>query len=166
MSSDLLHAIHDSSLATFIRESASLFPWIEGTHVLSITLVVGTIAIVDLRLLGYRSHRKGAKQLIKDLLPFTWAMFATAMVTGSLMFISNAPTYWINTQFRIKLCMIALAGLNMAVFHLTAYRKIDDWDETLPPPKLARIAGATSLFLWVLTVFLGRWIGFTLTPGA
>ena len=166
MSSDLLHALHDSSLATSIRESTFLFPWIEGLHVLSITLVVGTIAIVDLRLLGYRSHRRGAKQLIQDLLPFTWVMFAIAIVTGSLMFISNAPTYWINMQFRIKLCMIVFAGLNMAVFHLTAYRKIGDWDETLPPPTLARIAGATSLFLWILTVFFGRWIGFTLTHAA
>lgn len=164
MSSDLLHTIYDSPLATHIRESASLFPWIEGAHVVAITLVVGTIAIVDLRLLGYRSHRRGAKQLINDLLPFTWVMFAIAIVTGSLMFISNAPTYWANLQFRIKLGTIVLAGLNMALFHLTAHRSIDDWDQSHPPPAGARIAGATSLCLWILVVFFGRWIGFTLTP--
>jgi hypothetical protein len=98
------------------------------------------------------------------MLPFTWGMFAIAATTGSLMFISNAPAYWADTQFRIKLGMIVLAGLNMAFFHLTAYRKIVDWDETLPPPILARAAGATSLFLWILTVFFGRWVGFTLMP--
>jgi hypothetical protein len=164
MSIELLQFLHDSSLATFIRESPSLFPWIEALHVLAITLVVGTIAIVDLRLLGYRSHRKGARRLIKDMLPLTWGMFATAVVTGSLMFISNAPSYWMNTQFRIKLCMIILAGLNMAIFHLTAYRKIGEWDESLPPPTLARVAGAASLLLWISTVFFGRWVGFTLSP--
>jgi hypothetical protein len=164
MSINLLQSLYDSSIATFIREGASLFPWIEAFHVLAITLVVGTIAIVDLRLLGYRSHRKGARRLIKDMLPFTWGMFAIAVLTGSLMFISNAPSYWMNTQFRIKLCMIILAGLNMAIFHVTAYRKISEWDESVPPPMLARVAGATSLLLWMLTVFFGRWVGFTLSP--
>ena len=126
MSADLIKAINDSSIAIHIRESATLFPWIEGIHVLAITIVVGTIAIVDLRLLGFQAHRKNAEQLIKELLPFTWIMFVTAVATGTLMFISNASTYWINTQFRIKLFMILLAGLNMAFFHLTAYRKIGD----------------------------------------
>ncbi|MDB5675308.1 MAG: hypothetical protein JWM65_2290, partial [Sphingomonas bacterium] len=114
MSSDLLQILYDSSLSVSIREGSSLFPWIESFHVLAITLVVGTIAIVDLRLLGYQSHRRGAKQLIRDMLPFTWGMFAIAATTGSLMFISNAPAYWADTQFRIKLGMIVLAGLNMA----------------------------------------------------
>jgi len=80
------------------------------------------------------------------------------------MFTSNAPAYWADTQFRIKLGMIVLAGLNMVIFHVTAYRKIVDWDEALPPPILARAAGATSLLLWILTVFFGRWVGFTLMP--
>ncbi|MDB5710045.1 MAG: hypothetical protein JWL96_2115 [Sphingomonas bacterium] len=164
MSSDLLQILYDSSLSVAIREGSSLFPWIESFHVLAITLVVGTIAIVDLRLLGYQSHRSGAKRLIRDMLPFTWGMFAIAATTGSLMFISNAPAYWADTQFRIKLGMIVLAGLNMAFFHVTAYRQIVDWDEMLPPPILARAAGATSLLLWILTVFFGRWVGFTLMP--
>ena len=53
----------------------------------------------------------------------------------------------------------------MAFFHLTAYRKIGDWAEASSPPTLARVAGATSLSLWILTIFFGRWIGFTLSPG-
>jgi hypothetical protein len=162
--SDIPQYLYDTPLAIALREGASLFPWVESIHVLAITLVVGTIAIVDLRLIGFSAHRKSADRLIRDMLPYTWVAFAVAVVTGTLMFISNAPSYWANTEFRVKLCLIVLAGLNMAFFHLTSYRKIGHWDENSPPPGLVRAAGLTSLTLWVLAVFFGRWIGFTLAP--
>jgi hypothetical protein len=159
---DLLQSINDSPVGTGIRESTVLFPWIETVHVLMTTTVVGTIAIVDLRLLGYASHRRGARQLIIELLPFTWVAFVCAVITGLLLFSSNAVNYAADAPFLAKMCALALAGLNMAFFHLTAYRKIGQWDDALPPPAAARIAGATSLGLWILIVFLGRWIGFTI----
>jgi len=159
---DLLQSINDSPVGAGIRESTVLFPWIETVHVIMTTTVVGTIAIVDLRLLGYASHRRGARQLIIDLLPFTWVAFACAVITGLLLFSSNALNYWADVPFLAKMCALAFAGINMAFFHLTAYRKIGQWDDALPPPAAARIAGATSLGLWILIVFLGRWIGFTI----
>ena len=90
---DLLQAISDTPVGAGIRESGVLFPWIESVHVLAATTVVGTIAIVDLRLLGYASHRRGARKLILDLLPFTWVAFALALITGALLFTSNAVVY-------------------------------------------------------------------------
>jgi len=156
-----LQSLYDSTAGSSIRESGVLFPSIESIHVLMATTVVGTIAIVDLRLIGYASHRKGARQLILDLLPFTWGAFALAAVTGSLLFISNAPNYAANVPFVSKMAALIFAGINMAIFHLTAYRRIGQWDDTLPPPRGVRIAGATSLAVWIVIVFLGRWIGFT-----
>ena len=157
-----LQSLYDSAVGSGIRESGVLFPWIESIHVLMATTVVGSIAIVDLRLIGYASHRKGARQLILDLLPFTWAAFALAVTTGLLMFTSNALGYAANAQFVSKMIVLVLAGFNMAIFHLTAYRRIGQWNDALPPPWGARIAGATSLTLWIVIVFLGRWIGFTI----
>jgi hypothetical protein len=100
--------------------------------------------------------------LISELLPYTWAAFALALVTGALMFISNALSYVNNIQFLLKLLAIFAAGLNMGVFHMTAHRKIAQWDESMPPPAAARTAGIVSLALWILVIGLGRWIGFTL----
>src|ERR1017187_1897898 len=158
----LLQSIYNSALGSGIRESGVLFPWIESIHVLMATTVVGSIAIVDLRLIGYASHRRGAQQLILDLLPFTWGAFALAAITGSLLFTSNAPSYAANGPFVSKMVVLLLAGINMAIFHLTAYRRIVQWNDALPPPPSVRIAGATSLVLWIVVVFLGRWIGFTI----
>ena len=157
----LLQSLYDSSLGTAIRESSTLFPWIESLHVLMIATVVGTIVMVDLRLIGFSAHRRGARQLIVEMLPFTWVAFAVAAITGSLLFVSNATGYAESLPFRCKLVAIAIAGINMAIFHMTAYRKIGEWDDALPTPAGARIAGITSLMLWVLIVFLGRWIGYS-----
>ena len=159
-SGGLMQALHDSSIGTAIRESSTLFPWIESTHVLMIATVVGTIAIVDLRLIGVSAHRRGARQLIIDMLPFTWVAFVIAVITGSLLFLSNATGYYESLPFRLKMVSIVIAGLNMMVFHLTAYRKIGDWDDRLPTPRGVKIAGITSLTLWILIIFLGRWIGY------
>ena len=148
--------------ARAISQGAVAFPMLESVHVLAIALVVGTIAIVDLRLLGYPSHRRGVRQLVRDLVPYTWAAFAVAGIAGSLLFISNAPKYAHDTQFQWKMALILAAAVNMGVFHLTIYRSVHEWDESSPAPLAARVAGATSLCLWIAVVFLGRWVGFTL----
>lgn len=153
--------IGQSSLAQSIQFSDTAFPWLESTHVLCLAIVFGSILIVDLRLLGFASYRRSARQLIVDLLPFTWVAFVGAAITGTLLFVSNAAMYWQSTPFMIKMAAIALAGINMAVFHLGAYKNIGDWDEASSPPSGARLAGMFSLSLWVLVIFLGRWIGFS-----
>ena len=159
--SDLLQKLADSPIGSSIHESGIAFASIESLHVVMIVTLVGSIAIVDLRLLGYRAHGRGAHQLMTDLLPFTWGAFGLAAVTGGLLFTSQAPSYWESVPFRLKMVVLLLAGANMMGFHLTAYRKIAVWDESLRPPVVARIAGALSLGLWVAVIFLGRWVGFS-----
>jgi hypothetical protein len=157
---NVLQAVYNSSLAGAIREVGVLFPTIETLHVIAVTLVLGTIAIVDLRLMGYASHRRSAQRLIVELLPFTWAAFALAVATGLLLFAAKSIDYAQNSMFLAKMVVLVLAGMNMAVFHFGIHRQIGAWHETLPPPMAARLAGGTSLALWVAVVFLGRWIGF------
>jgi uncharacterized membrane protein len=156
----LLQPLEASAVAAQIRESAAVFPALESVHVIGIALVFGTIAVVDLRLLGIASHRRSALRLIEELLPYTWVAFAACLITGLLMFVSNATTYAQNSVFWWKMGVLLLAGLNMGIFHLGAYRRINEWDTTLPPPGPARLAGFSSLTLWVSVICLGRWIGF------
>ncbi|MDF8333740.1 DUF6644 family protein [Novosphingobium cyanobacteriorum] len=157
-----LQQVYDLPISATIRENVNAFPLLESLHVLAITLVFGTILIVDLRLLGVGAHRRSADRLIRELLPFTWIAFALAVVTGSLLFASNAPAYAANREFQLKLVAIAAAGVNMLIFHATAHRKIAGWDLDLPPPAAVRVSGFLSLLLWTVVIVLGRWIGFTL----
>lgn len=156
----LLQTLHDLPLAAAIRENDLYFPAIETVHVAAIAVVFGSIAVVDLRLLGFAAHRRSAARLTGELLPFTWVGFALAVISGGLMFISNAPDYVANPWFLAKFVFLGLAGINMLVFHFTTYRTIADWDSG-PAPARARLAGLLSILLWTLVILCGRWIAFS-----
>ena len=150
-------------IASAIAENEILFPWIESVHVLAIVLVVGTISIVDLRLLGIASLDLTVRRLMRDVIPYTWGAFAVAAVTGSLMFSSDAVHYAHNFLFRGKLVLLALAGLNMAVFHFIGIGDVERWDTgTGHTPIAAKVAATISLLVWIAVVAFGREIGFTM----
>jgi hypothetical protein len=154
--------LQTTTVATAISENEILFPWIESVHVLAIVLVVGTISIVDLRLLGVASLDRTVRRLMTDVLPYTWGAFAVAAVTGSLMFSSDAVHYAHNFFFRGKLILLALAGLNMAVFHLAGMGDVERWGATGQTPVAAKAAAGVSLLVWIAVVAFGRGIGFTM----
>jgi hypothetical protein len=162
----LLTALYDSALAKAIRDSLLAFPLIEAAHVIAITLVFGTIAIVDLRLLGVASGHRPFTRLAPEILKWTWIAFALAVVTGGLMFISNAHVYFENLPFRIKMVLMLLAGINMGVFQVLAHRSVHLWDDRAAAPLAGRAAAVLSLALWLGVIGAGRLIGFTSTQRA
>ena len=157
-------SLYDSSIGVAIRENGLLFPWIESVHVLAITLVVGSIGVVDMRLLGIASRNRAVSRLTGDVLPLTWTAFIVAAITGTLLFTSNAVKYSHNGYFQAKMALLVLAFLNMLVFHLVTSRGIERWDESPHVPAPVRLAGGVSLALWILIIVCGRWIGFTMSP--
>ncbi len=158
--SDLLTHLEATPYATAVRESTWLFPTIETLHVLSITLVVGTIMIVDLRLINVASRGRPVSELMRETLPWTWLAFLSAVITGGSLFSSSAVKYAHNWQFETKMLMLLLAGINMAIFHLGSYRSVALWDRDVMTPLGARVAGGLSLAIWVTVICLGRWVGF------
>ena len=164
MLQDLIAFVEHGTLGELVRENDLLFPFIESVHVLAVCLVVGSIAVVDLRLLGFASVDRPVGRLMRSILPITVGAFALAVAAGSLLFISHASKYLENRFFIAKITLIALAGVNMAVFHLIGARNLDQWENDTLPPLFARVAGGLSLFLWVSVVACGRWIGFTMPP--
>lgn len=159
----MLEWLQRTSLAVNIRDSLFAFPLIESTHVIGLTLVFGTIAIIDLRLLGLASTNRPFQRLAADILKWTWAAFAVSAVTGSLMFITNASVYYHNAYFRAKIALLFLAALNMLVFELTTRRTVAQWDRDASPPPLGRAIAAASLVIWICVIITGRMIGFTTT---
>jgi len=135
------------------------FPLIESIHVIAITLVVGSILWVDLRLLGLAATRLPVSTLSQQLLPWTWGAFAVSTVSGLAMFITRASAHVDNPAFRWKILLLVLAGANMAYFHFRVYKSVHEWDENIAPPRQLKIIGATSLLLWSGVMLSGRWIG-------
>jgi hypothetical protein len=152
--------LQELSFPTQIRESEWLFPTIETVHVFALVLVVGSIMTVDLRLLGFTNKERSFSEVAGEMLPWTWVAFTVAAVAGLLMFSSKALVYYGNIPFRLKMCCLLLAGINMVLFHWLGTRHLETWDRRRPPSS-ARLAGGASLLLWTTIVAAGRWIGFT-----
>ena len=157
----LMDWLQASSLAVFIHKTAWAFTTIELVHVFAISLVIGTIAIVDFRLLGLTSTKRPFTELARGLLPWTWAAFVLAAIAGSLLFISQATEYFVNTTFWIKMSVMVLAGINMLIFEFITVRGVQNWDLEPTPPLPARLAGGISFTCWVLVFIFGRWNGFS-----
>ena len=135
------------------------FPFLESIHVLAVGLVVGSILLVDLRLLGVTALAVPASRMTRELIPWTWGAFVIAVITGTGLFMTRASAYIENPAFQIKLIGLFLAGANMAWFQLKTFKDVDQWDTFVVTPPAARLAGVASLLLWVIVVFAGRWVG-------
>jgi len=83
-------------------------------------------------------------------------------LSGSLLYTIESGRLYNNIFFRIKVAALLLAGLNVLIFHLTIYRKVEEWDRAPTTPLQARIAGTLSILLWFCIMAAGRAIGYTL----
>jgi hypothetical protein len=160
MIKDLLHWLQSTEVALYISQSGWSFSALEMVHVTATTLIVGMIAIVDLRLIGLGPKGAAVSELYREVIPVTWAAFTVAAVTGVLLFTSQAMDYYVNAAVRLKFSLLALIAVNMLVFHYAIYPGVGKWDRDAPVPLAARLAGATSLLSWVMVVAAARWIAY------
>jgi hypothetical protein len=157
----IIQSIETSFFGEWMRTNLLAMPWVNALHVLCISVVFGTVLVVDLRLLGLFDRHRAVTKVADEMLRLTWAAFAGAVLTGALFFAANSTTYWFNMAFRFKMLAILLAGVNMAVFQFVTYRGVAAWDRNAPTPRAARLAGALSILIWMTVIVLGRVIGFT-----
>ncbi len=136
-----------------INSQEWVFPAIQSLHFIGFALSIGTIAIVDLRLLGFGMRRQTSAELAADFAPWTLAGIAVMLTTGPLMFSTDAVAYHYNPSFQFKMVCLMLA----LRFHFTLHRRAVRPDVS---PIAAKLAGATSLLLWTAVVAGGRMIAF------
>ena len=151
---EICQALEQTTISTMVRESA--FPYVEGAHVLGLSLSIGTVMWFDLRLLGAAMRTRPVSEVFQDLKAWMFAGFGIMFLTGGLLFSAHATKVYANGYFRVKMGLLILAGLNTAVFHLSIARRQSQWDKAAVPPLAAQAAGLLSLALWFSVVAVGR----------
>jgi hypothetical protein len=152
----IIHWMQNSDIGTGIRESIWLFPIVETTHVLALALSVGVLVWFDLRLMGWGMKHEPVSQIHKQVMPFAFVGFAIMMLTGVLLFWSEAEKCYLSGFFRLKVLFLVLAGLNAGIFELGTKKSIEDWDKYPVPPPKARMAGLISILSWTAVIIAGR----------
>jgi hypothetical protein len=154
-----LGALEASGLGRAMREWLWLYPGVEIVHIVGIALLFGSIAVLDLRLLGF-SRGVSAKRLAAHVLPWTAAAFLLIVPSGLMMFSAHAAEFIASGVFAVKMSVILLAAVNAAMFHAGVFRTVEAWDVDAPPPAAARAAGALSLAAWIGVIGCGRLLAY------
>jgi len=154
----VLEWLHTSWLGQAMRDIPWLFPTFEGLHFVGMALLLGSIGIIDLRILGF------AKGLpvgpLHRLLPLAFFGFALNVITGIAFVCSDPQSYWIVPAFRFKMLLILLAGANAIWFWISILKHVDEWGPDAQASRQAKIIAAASLLFWVSVVTAGRFIAF------
>jgi uncharacterized protein DUF6644 len=154
--------LDSTRLNAALRQSNWAFPALDTIHTLGIVLVAGAIMLVDLRLLGLGLRGVPIPQLVQRIVPATLAGFGLMLVTGGLLFTSEAVKMYHSPAFRIKVVLLILAGLNALIFHRTVYRDAVHWNPKSAPFR-ARLTALLSLIFWIAIIAAGRAIAYA--PG-
>ncbi|ACG77581.1 conserved hypothetical protein [Phenylobacterium zucineum HLK1] len=151
---------YDLSWSEALAGSLNFWGLLEGTHVLALMLFAGTIFLVDLRLLGVAFKKTPVSVISDRVLPLTVAGFLLMVLTGVALFYAKPLVYYHNLWFRLKLVFLALALINILVFHWRVQRNRHDWDAAPRPPAPARISATVSILAWVAVITFGRFIAY------
>ena len=154
-----LAALESAPLAVAMRQELWLYPIVEITHIIGFVVLVGSIIVLDLRLLGL-SRTLSARALARHVLPWTLGAFVLIVPSGLLMFMAHASDFLTNRAFQLKLGLILLAGLNAALFHTGPFRKSYQWDRDANPPAAVKAHAAASLAIWLGVIACGRLLAY------
>ena len=154
-----LHAVEATGFGRFMREALWAYPVTEAVHITGLALLFGSIAIVDLRLLG-AGRRVPAAELVSYAVPWSLLGFALAAMSGLMMFTAHAVEFLEQPVFLLKMTLIFIAGVNAALLRVGVVQRAPQWPADAPPPTRVRIAAGLSLVLWVSVIACGRLLAY------
>lgn len=146
-----------SGIGDTIRRSSWLFPLIEAVHLLGLGVIGGAVLVVDLRLLGLGLRRQSPAQLARDAQPWLLGSLVLMIITGGLLFLSEAIKCYYHEAFWFKMTCLFLA----IIFTFTIQRQVTLADETRIRPVWYKVVAIVSVLLWSGVGIGGRWIGFS-----
>ncbi len=154
-----LAAIERLPLAVAMRQELWLYPAVEIIHIIGFVTLVGSIIMLDLRLLGL-SKALPVRALARHVLPWTLGALILIVPTGLLMFIAHAGELIGNTAFITKMSLLFGAGINSALLHDGVFRNAAAWDQNAAVPRAAKMHALISLTIWIGVLACGRLLAY------
>jgi uncharacterized membrane protein YcfT len=127
-----------------------MYSTISVTHYVAMFWFIGSIAMVDLRVMGVAGRNRSVGELAQQLFPWAWVGFTLATISGFLMFATAAGDWAPSKHFHYKLALIALS----VVFAVVVQRFAPKWSETPETSSIAKIIALVSLLLWIATIVM------------
>jgi hypothetical protein len=149
-----------SALSEAMRGSLWMYPIVEIVHIVGFVILVGSVAMFDLRVLGL-SPALPVQRLGRHLLRWSLASLLLIVPAGLMMFSAHPQDFIGNPIFLFKMLLILAAAVNAAMFHVGPYRAVEQWDTLAPAPVYAKLHAALSLLIWIAVISCGRLLAYT-----
>jgi hypothetical protein len=149
-----------TSFSVGLHESYYMYAWIESLHVVSLTISLGMLIVIDLRMLGLWLTSVPASKLAQRLDRPMLIGFTIMVVTGVLLYVGIPIRTTQSLWFRIKVILLIVAFVNAWLFRRHMQQAAASWDVAPVPPRRTRVAAALSLTLWAGVVMCGRFIAY------
>lgn len=146
-------------LTALMKSSTWLFPIVETFHILGFALLVGSIVMLDLRILGL-NRSLPVTLLARHTLPWTLGGAGMAVLAGALLFVAQIDEMLGNRLFMLKMGLLTLAACNAAFFHSYPWATVANWDRDQPAPRAAQVSALLSIVIWIAIIFCGRFIAY------
>ena len=135
-------------------------PIVQTVHILSVSVVMGSIVLIDLKVLGLALPSQSASELVRRLMPWTWCALPALAASGLVFIFARPNRYLVNPVFGLKFAMLAPALILAVVFQRAWAKDAQFWEVSRVRLWSARIVAALSLLLWVGVAMAGRWIAY------
>ena len=143
-----------NGIADALNNNDWAFPLAECVHIGGFAVGVGSIALVDFRMLNLGLRQETPARILRYTEPWTAIALVFVLFSGAMLFLSQPNIYLVNLVFPYKMYVLLAA----IVYNFTVHRKVATMEN--PPPVLSKLAAIVSLLLWVLIVFGGIFTGF------
>lgn len=154
----LVSTVRASALSQWIANDKWVWPVAETLHFIGLTLLIGIIGPLDLRLIGFM--KRVPITALKRMVPAAVAGFAMCLTTGIVFFVGTPDQYIRNESFWLKVLFLLVAGANMLAFEMTQRHRVAALDRGVDTPMTFKVIGATSLVSWLMVLYWGRMLPF------
>ena len=147
--------------SVFIQEHNSwVIPTIQSIHIVGIALVMGSVLMIDLRILGWAGMDQTLRQTTNRFGPWLTGSLWLLLVTGILMVIGEPVRELMTFSFRLKMALVAVGTLVAAIFQITLRRNEQQWEETLVHHPSMKGLTILTFLVWACIIVLGRLIAY------
>jgi len=154
----LIAFLHGSALGQWVVSGQWVWPIAETLHFIGLALLIGVIAPLDARLIGFMPRVPIAA--LHRMVPFAIGGFVLCLATGILFFVGTPEQYIPNESFWLKALFLAIAGANMLAFELTQRSRAEALAPGIPTPRAFKVIGSLSLVSWFMVLYWGRMLPF------
>lgn len=149
-----------AAISQVIQNIAWIIPAVQSLHIVSVTIVVGSVIMIDMKLLGIFGAGTTVSDQLDRYTPWIWSALVVLFCTGLVLICGEPRRELLNVIFMTKMALIVFNVIATIIFQKVVHRQVLAWGDTPSNPMLARGFAVASLIVWIAIIVCGRWIAY------